>query len=235
MDYNYYIKRWDDHHCSQHVEPFLCGISNILQSYYKHDPTIYIDIGANVGKVYDLIKEKSILNIEKAYLFEGNTKLYSYMKNKYENDHTVSVYNDIILDKIININFDDEYIDEQILNNNEYINFGLSKTNHYKNTNQRETAKISDFFNNNGLLNKKSFIKIDTENSDTLILKDILSIMDNLLYKPIIEFEINYSAGGHTAEFIQTIIDDYSNKYNYKHINILEMRGDGLLVPNTNE
>jgi FkbM family methyltransferase len=231
MDYNSYIKRWDDHHCSQHVEPFLCGISNTLKSYYKQDSIIYIDIGANVGKVYDLIKEKSILNIEKAYLFEGSPKLSQYMKQKYLNDSIVSVFNEIILDTKININFDDEYMDYHISKNEDYINFGLSKTNSYKNTNKKETKKISDFFKEYNILDKKTFIKIDTENSDILILKDILSIMNIIIYKPIIEFEINYTAGGHTSEFAQLILNDFSNKYNYEHINISTMHGDGLLVP----
>jgi len=231
MDYNSHIKRWDDHHCSQHVEPFLCGISNILKSYYKTDPTIYIDIGANVGKVYDLIQQKSILNIEKAYLFEGSPRLSQYMENKYLNDNVVSVFNDIILDTNTDINFDDEYMDYHISKNEEYINFGLSKTNPYKDINKRKSRKISDFLKEYNLLNKKIFIKIDTENSDILILKDILSIINILTYKPIIEFEINYTCGGHTTEFAQSILDDYSNKYNYEHINISEIRGDGLLVP----
>jgi FkbM family methyltransferase len=231
MDYNSYIKKWDDYHCSQHVEPFLCGISDTLKSYYKQDPVIYIDIGANVGKVYDLIKQKSIVNIEKAYLFEGSPKLSQYMKDKYSNDPIVSVFNEIILDTKTHINFDDEYMDYHISKNEDYINFGLSKTNSYKNTNKKETKKISDFLKEYNLLNKKIFIKIDTENSDILILKDILSIVDILTYKPIIEFEINYTAGGQTTEFAQSILNDYSNKYNYEHIDISTIRGDGLLVP----
>lgn len=230
-DYNFYIKRWDDYHCAQHVEPFLNDISNILKSYYDTDPTIYIDIGANVGKVYDLIKQKNYLNIYHAYLFEGSTKLYNYMKTKYLDDQNVSVLNEIILDKKININFDDEYFDYYIDKNDEYINFGLSKTNPYKHSNQKETKQISEFIKENKIFDKKIFIKIDTENSDILILKDLLDIINNLKYKPIIEFEINYSAGGHTTEFAQAILDKYYEQYNYNKIDISNLRGDGLLVP----
>lgn len=131
LDYNFHIERWDKYHCAQHVEPFLSQISSILQSYYKNNPIIFIDIGANVGKVYDLLYQKSILNIEKAYLFEGSERLYSYMTKKYNNNNKVLVFNDIILDEEIEINFDDDYVDYEIKEKNEYINYGLSEISPY--------------------------------------------------------------------------------------------------------
>ena len=62
INYYSYIKKWDDYDCAQHVEPFLNHISPILQNYYKDDSVVYLDIGANVGKIRNLwkIQQKSI-------------------------------------------------------------------------------------------------------------------------------------------------------------------------------
>lgn len=59
--------------------------------------------------------------------------------------------------------------------------------------------------------------------------------MDYLKYLPIIEFEINYSVAGYSLDFAQKVIDEYSIKYGYNHINLVNTRGDGLLVPRFNE
>lgn len=231
-DLFFYIQRWDLQHCRQHVVAVFQQILPTLKSYYQNDPIIYIDIGANVGKMYDLFYEESGLDIEHSYLFEASSVLYEYMLTKYKENNKCTIYNDIILDTKTNINFDDDYFLSEILNKPEYINFGLSKINKYKNNNLRETKQISTFLvNNNYIFNKKTFIKIDTENSDIIILKDLLSVINNFKYKPVIEFEINYSCDGYPIESAQEILNIYANKYRYNHINLSQTTGDGVLIP----
>lgn len=231
IDENMYIEKWDTQHCAAHVEHHIHHISNSINTYYKNKSIIFIDIGANVGKFYDLIKKKSIVDIKKAYLFEPSNRLYEYILKKYSNDSIVKVYNEIILDQETLVNFDDTYITDEINSNNNYINFGLSKINLHKYDNMRKTIKISDFIINNNLHQENLFIKIDTENSDFFILQDILSIMDKLSYKPAIEFEINYTASIMTADNAQLVLDNYHNLYNYNTIDLKNTIGDGFLIP----
>lgn len=235
IDYNTYIKKWDEYDCVNHVAPVLSKISDTLKLYYKDHPVTLIDIGANVGKVYDILETKSIINISKAYFFEANTKLYNYMLKKYKQNSKIFIFNEIILNKNIEVNFDDDYIDYEIFLKNKDINFGLSQINMHKHTNKKRTKTISEFIKLNNFFDEYIFIKIDTENSDILILQDILSVIDLLKFRPIIEFEVNYLSSGHTSEFAQRIIDEYVNRYNYQNINISKINGDGLLIPINND
>jgi FkbM family methyltransferase len=206
-----FIKRWDEFHCYTHVEPQINYISNEIKNYYKDYPTVYIDIGANVGKVYDILIRNKILNISRAYLFEPCEMLYRYLIDKYYSNNSVRIYNYIISDTISMVNFDDSIIRNDIYHNNSYINFGLSRIVNESSSQMRITHKISDFIIENIINNERMYIKIDTENMDTPIIEDLLSIVSNFIHKPMIEFEINCKNHNRT----QAIVERYINELGY--------------------
>ena len=78
MSYDY-IKKWDDFFCAQHVVNLVNHISNLLLRNNINEIN-YLDIGANVGKVYDLLSEKLV--IKKAYLVEASPLLFNYIKKQ---------------------------------------------------------------------------------------------------------------------------------------------------------
>lgn len=51
------IKLWDTKYCEQHVVNLVNNISNTLKEK-KITELYYLDIGSNVGKVYDLLNDK---------------------------------------------------------------------------------------------------------------------------------------------------------------------------------
>lgn len=220
------IKRWDDNHVSPHVEPYINYISSFLNNYCKDNKIYYIDIGANTGKVFDILIRNNLIKIEHAYLFEPNTKLYKYLIHKYENNNIVSIYDFIISNENGSVNFDEEPVDVQIYENTSYINFGLSCINKLKINNMKETHKISEFIVDKKLYNEKIFIKIDTENNDIFILQDILSIMDMFVYKPMIIFEVNFK--NNEKVFADSIFNAYQASFDY---DIMISDADGMLLP----
>lgn len=226
---NKYITCWDHYHCEKHVVNLVTCISHKILDYYNNTPIFLIDIGANVGKVYDLLS--NLVSIEQAYMFEPNYNLYKYLKEKYKQNTNIDVSN-----KAISINngisyFDSSSMDYQIKHNYEDLNFGLSKITHEQTSTLVETIKISDFLNLNKLIYQQPcFIKIDTENYDYQILSDLISVIDLFLKKPIIEFENNYFVDGYDDIWAQNIIDKYVLK-GYQKLIVDRNMGDGILYP----
>jgi hypothetical protein len=224
MDHYDSIKKWDDIHCSAHIEPYLNYIHNKIKDYFKDLPVTYIDIGANVGKAYDILLKNQSLNITHAYLFEPNYRLYKYIKHKYESNSYLTIFNYIISDKIELVYFDDSSIEYYLMTDTDYINFGLSHISTQSNNANRNTYKISDFIKYYNLLEQKIYIKIDTENNDIYILKDILSIIENLTYRPMIQFEVNWK----DKNYGTSIINEFIDRFTY----VCEINNsDGLLIP----
>jgi len=89
MSYDH-IKKWDDIFCAQHVINLVNHISSLLLKNNINQIN-YLDIGANVGKVYDLLSER--IPINKAYLVEASPLLFNYIKQKYTNNSKVQLFN----------------------------------------------------------------------------------------------------------------------------------------------
>jgi FkbM family methyltransferase len=229
---NYFnkIKEWDEFHCEKHVINFVNQIYNLLD---KNNFTNinYIDIGANVGKVYDLLSTKIMIN--KAYLYEASPILYSYLEKKYENNSLVKTYNIAISEDLGNVFFDESSLIHQINNGFTDLNLGLSKITNNQNLTKIDSTKISIILNQNkDLFRDINFIKIDTENVDFYILKDLLTVVDLFDNKPIIEFEVNYFMNGHSQMWAQEIIDEFIN-HGYNKLNLSDCYGEGILIPST--
>lgn len=228
MEFYAHIKNWDEKYCEKHVINLCNYISQIFIS--KNINTInYIDIGANVGKVYDVLSE--MIHIDQAHLFEASPILYSYISKKFEHNPCIKTYHRAIYKDERMVSIDESSMIYQC-SQSEYndLNFGLSKILEFDQGNVQATP-ISTFLNNNESLYRNiNFIKVDTESVDLEILEDILTIITNFPVKPLIEFEKNYFVNGHTDEYSQTVLDQFTN-YGYKPIDIKYCSGDGILIP----
>lgn len=225
-----FISDWDNLHCEKHVINLITNISPIIKNHFANNICL-IDIGANVGKVYDLLKE--YIDIDEVYMFEPNGDLYKYLTKKYKDNTNTYIYHNAIFSENKSIYFDESSMDYQVdnLNQSDEINFGLSKISNDETNNLVNGIKVSTFFqDNNHLYNKKCFIKIDTETFDYQILQDLYSVIPNFIYKPIIEFENNYYCLGNDLEWAQGIINKYID-IGYKEIVVQRNMGDGVLEP----
>lgn len=222
------IQEWDDKFCANHVVNLVNVISSHLLSYEYKD-IILIDIGANVGKVFDLLSDKT--NIVEAHLFEPSKILYNHMFAKYQNNPKVTVYNFAVgpFDQMVYL--DETSMQYQINNNSKELNFGLSKIIDGHTENNTQCITISSFLNNNSYIyEKKCLIKIDTETVDYSILLDLLKIINNFKFKPLIEFENNYFVNNNPIEWAQNIVNQFE-AVGYEKIIVERYMGDGILLP----
>lgn len=229
MYMNKLIEDWDNIHCEQHVRGLLSVLEEILPLYYNNS-MCFIDIGANVGKVYDLLKKT--FNIDATYMFEPNTRLYKYLIHKYKNINDIYIYNKAVCFENGVVYFDESSMDYQIQHNHtKDINLGLSHITTDATKQQIEAIKFSDFLEkNSSIYSKKCFIKIDTENYDYQILSDLINVIHNFKNKPVIEFENNYFYHGHELTWAQNIINRYMD-IGYEKLVINRNMGDGILRP----
>ena len=226
MKYFEEIKVWDDEICYKHVLNLVGGISRLLKQK-NIDKLYFLDIGANVGKVYDLLSE--VCEVEKVWMYEASPLLYEYLEDKYKDDDKVITNHVAISNEEGYVNFNEDSIKNQIENNVGEFNFGLSKITDSQSSVKVSANKVSSLVDDE-MLNNVSFIKIDTENFDFYILEDLLTIIDKFRIKPIIEFEVNYTASPLSREEASNILDKFSN-LGYKKLTLDDCHGDGILIP----
>lgn len=219
-----------------HVGQELQIIKNFLNE--NHIKKIsFLDIGANTGKFYEELSKD--FEIEYCVLIEPMKDLFEYIKLKYSDKKNIFLYNIALSDEQGKFELNTESIDywKENINDENYkthMNLGVSSLT--RNIGQTDTYTLEYFWNN---LTKKefNFIKIDTENRDLQIIKDLSKIIDNnLLIKPLILFENNYfmSSGlsmEHSNEEAQKIVDNFCQKCYYKTINIKNGSSNCVLYP----
>jgi len=228
MEYFNKVKLWDDEHCEKHVWNLANNMKELLRSRNINE-LYYLDIGANVGKVYDLLNNG--YNVKKVWMYEASPILFNYLKIKYNNNESVVIDNVAISDSKGDVNFDESSIIHQIKSNSSDLNFGLSKIGNSPSQTKVKSNKISNLIGNNDeILNNVTFIKIDTENVDFNILNDLVTIISKFKTKPIIEFEVNYHIGPITKDNAQSILDKFTN-VGYKKLKLEDCWGDGILIP----
>jgi FkbM family methyltransferase len=224
--YHDLIKKWDEHYCAQHVNNLAWSISDFFKRNDINEIS-YIDIGANVGKVYDLLA--GLMTVQNAYFFEASPLLYSYLEEKYKDNSAIIMYNYAISNTDSEVCFDESSMIYQFQNNIENLNLGLSKITHHSDVRVR-ARKISSLLQELSDTFECKFIKIDTESMDLHILQDLITVITKFKTLPVIEFEKNYNGNNITDEQAQEILDLYRNA-GYKQLNIHECHGDGLLIP----
>jgi FkbM family methyltransferase len=221
-----YIKYWDEELVEQHVGQDIGYVTN----YFKElnvDTISFIDIGANVGKIYDCLKKT--FTIEKCIMVEANKNLSDYIKDKYKNETNIEIHNIGISNengkfKVYEAGF------ENLTEFTRSINLGLSRVE--KEEGDTECFTMDHFLRNINTLppNKISLIKIDTETKDYIILKDMMKWLHENNIQPYILFENNYFFCM-TKEEAQIILDDFCSLCNYEPLVVENLPGDCFLKP----
>jgi FkbM family methyltransferase len=221
------IEFWDKQIVKRHIGSEL----NILMNYLNSLPDkniSFIDIGGNVGKFYDELRDS--FNVEKCVIVEPSLALYEYMKEKYKDKKEIVLHNFGISNKSGKFKFNDsaiEYWSNKELD--ESINLGLSKV---ENGEGDTIFHTMDFFMEQiNCINpqKITFIKIDTENKDLFILRDLTKYITHHNIKPLILFENNFH-NDMTLEVAQNIVTTMCEKCGYKNVD-LRINGDMVLFP----
>ena len=209
------IKYWDDNLVEQHVGSELNVITDYFRTKNKSN-IVYLDIGANSGKYYDVLARSFI--IDHAIMVEASQSLYDYLVVKFKNNN-VNIYNLILSDINEMTSFAD--IDFSYVSDINSANFGLSKLYKSDNNNRQQTSSET-FFENYILQNNihiLDLIKIDTENRDYEILKSLTHTISKLKNQPLICFEHNYQ-GSMTQDEAQSILNNFTKINHYIPINI---------------
>lgn len=228
---NEIIKYWDDNLVGQHV-----GIE--LNWLYEHLDTnnlnnlSYIDIGGNVGKFYDEISKR--YSIKKSIIVEPSVILFEYMMDKFKQNPNVEIHNYAISDSNGMVQFVDsalnatEYFKDKGPSNS--MNLGLSKLNrNHEGTTQ--CFSMDYFLRNLCSITPKEidFIKIDTENSDLFIIRNMMNFLVENQIKPFILFENNYHNDMSRVEAME-IMELFCNTCGYEKVD-LNIPGDSFIKP----
>lgn len=218
------IKIWDQERIEMHI-----GIEiNYLKEYFKDkniDKLNYVDIGANVGKFYDVLSRT--YNIESVVMVEPAPQLYQYLLKKFQDVSNCKIYDFAVSNVDGETYFQTSSIDKSTI---DHINMGVSKIH----DNEGHLIKVvsgRNFLKNYvSNLENIDFIKIDTESRDYEIIESITPIIETLNKKPFILFEHNYH-GSLSAERAENIINNFTNKCNYESVDFKKLSGDCYLQP----
>ncbi len=218
------IKIWDNELIEKHIGTEI----NYLRDFFG-DKNItklsYIDIGANVGKFYDVLSKE--YEIEKVVMVEPAPQLNEYIKEKFRSVPNCVIYDYAISDKTGKTFFQTHSIEHSTL---DHINMGVSKI-HHENGHEVDMVSGYDFLKNYVEdLESFDFIKIDTETHDYQILKSIMPLIQLLNKKPFILFEHNYK-DQMSEEDARNILIDFAETCKYEPINFDELFGDSYFKP----
>ena len=224
------IKYWDNELVISHIGTELNWLLSYLDTN-KIERVSFIDIGGNVGKFFDELSKKYI--IEKCIIVEPSKVLYNHMVEKFSGSPNVEIFNFAISDENGKFNFTDSA--EQSIsffeknNNSDGINLGLSKLSKFSG----DTLCYSmEYFleNFNTIpLDNLSFIKIDTENMDLNIIKSMTNFFHRNNMNPFILFENNYHNDMKTEDAIK-IMNDFCTLCGYEMVD-LSNPGDNFIKP----
>lgn len=221
-----FIRIWDNDIVAGHVNSEIERIIKYLNDI--HLGTInYVDIGANVGKYYDILSKH--FKIENAVMTEPVVDLYQYMVNKFKGRDNCKIYNYAVSDYTGKADLNTGVIDFY-KNNDNYtsINLGLSKINKI----DGDVVVVSgyDFLNKFASDIEIDLIKIDTETQDYFILKSITSYIKILPRKPLIVFENNYH-NDMTYDEAKHIYETFMSECEYNGYNFDLLGGEVYLIP----
>jgi FkbM family methyltransferase len=221
------IKYWDETIVLRHIGIELKWLFDYLDSKDIKNVS-FIDIGGNVGKFYDEVSKK--YKVDKCIIVEASKRLSEYMVEKFKNNLEVTVHNFGLSDVEGDFLFDDSGIDYWSNKDlDDSINLGLSKVS--KSYGETKFYKMDYFLEkiNTILPNEITFIKIDTENRDLPIIKDMMGYLIKNNIKPFILFENNFH-NDLTLDDAQKIVNDFSEKCGYHSVD-LTINGDSYLNP----
>jgi FkbM family methyltransferase len=217
------IKIWDEELIEKHIGTEI----RYLQEYFSNKKNLnYIDIGANVGKFYDVLSK--FYQIDNVFMVEPAPQLFEYISEKFKEKPNCKLFNFAISNENGETYFQTQCIDNSTT---ERIDMGVSKI--HKNQSGHLVKMVSgyDFLNDHvNNLEEIDFIKLDTETHDYLILESIIPIIEKLEKKPFILFEHNYHSLMSDQE-AERIINEFTSRCQYESINFKSLNGDCFIKP----
>lgn len=230
---NNIIKYWDENLIEKHIGIEMNWLNDYLTKN-EYETISYIDIGANVGKFYDHLSTK--YSIKKCIMVEPSKILYEYMVEKFKNYTNVEIHNFAISDVDGFFDFYDsalknvEYWENKSPEEFDSINLGLSKLNS-NNSGEVKCYSMYNFLKEINTIedNEITFIKIDTENYDLKIIKNLTEYFSEKKIKPFILFENNYH-NDMTDSDAKNIMENFCKMCGYI-IPDLKRNGDHFLMP----
>lgn len=221
------IEYWDKEIVHRHVGVELNWLYQFLDER-QIKKISFIDIGGNVGKFYDELSNK--YEIDHCVIVEPSKKLYDYMVQKYRDKKNVTLFNFGISENNGLYHFDDSGIDYWNSRDlNDSINLGVFKMNNSEGNVQ--FYNVDFFVRNYSTIKPKdiTFIKIDTENRDLHILKDLKKYLRENKINPFILFENNFH-NDMSFEEAKKIIDEFCETCGYEKVD-LTRPGDSFIKP----
>lgn len=221
------IKYWDDNLVSMHIGTEIGWVKSYINEN-KIDKISFIDIGGNVGKFYDELSKE--YKIDECIIVEPSKRLCNYMIEKFRDHKQVVIHNFGISNENGLFEFDDSGLDYWVDKSlDSSINLGLFKMG--RNVGDTQFFKMDYFMKNYFTKDpeKITFIKIDTENRDLYIIKDLKNYLTKNKIRPLILFENNFHADM-TLEEAQSIVDDLCETCGYEFTD-LRINGDKFLKP----
>jgi FkbM family methyltransferase len=222
------ISHWDENICQGHVNSEISTVITYFEQLNIEDIS-FIDIGANVGKYYDVLSEK--FKIKNCVMYEGSRILSDFLFNKFAYNDNVEIYNYAISDSDKLTYFDEStikyFLEKEDIDG---LNLGLSRVSDTNGT----PVQMRDIF---GLLNERkdffskfNFIKIDTETVDYFILRSLKQFIKELDNKPLICFEHNYHNSMNISE-AKEIYESFLSECGYIGDEFEKLSGDVILKP----
>jgi hypothetical protein len=200
----------------------------------------FIDVGGNVGKFYDELSKKYIIN--NCEIVEASGMLCEYMRDKFKNNPNISIHNFGLSDEEGVFYFGEEGImwfensgtDGSSFDN---LNFGLSAC-HFVPQDNLDFPGATKFYNGSYFLNNINkipakdikLVKVDTENRDVQIVTSMKNYFLQNDISPIILFENNYRYFL-SIEEAQYLIDDLCSAVGYYKVDLLKEGENVFLLP----
>lgn len=219
-----YIKKWDDELIQKHIMNEVSYIRNFFNPKGVKKLN-YIDIGANVGKFYDVLKNE--YEIESVVMVEPVPMLNEYLKEKFKNVQNCKIYDFAVSDKDGETQFS---IDCILGSNDDHIDMGVSKITEHGGIHVKMISAENLLMNYIDNLDKVNLIKIDTENRDYNVIKSMKSVIKKMKEKPLILFEHNHR-DVLTNEEAEQILNEFTNDCGYEKVNYSEVFGDWYIKP----
>ena len=165
--------------CQKH----LINEFNKLKLVFNKQTINYLDIGANVGVLYDLLKLE--YNIDQVIMIEPDPIMFNYLNNKFK-DIECTLINAAITDKDKN-----KILFQNNCNNAD--NYGLNKVDETYGSIEVNNISFDKFLNENkSFLEIVDYIKMDTENYDWCLMEVLYNFLNKNNLRPLIGFENNW-------------------------------------------
>ncbi len=228
---NKIIEYWDKNIVSRHIGTELQWLFKYLNENNITNVS-YIDIGSNVGKFYDEISKEYTVN--KCVMVEPSESLFKYMNEKYSGINSIEMFNFAISDENGSFELDNSVtVSIDYFNNigvNESINLGLSKLSKHR-PGSTICYSMEYFLTdiNSIPLTDITFIKIDSENMDLQIIKNMTELFKKNNINPFILFENNYH-NDMSSDDANEIMKNFTSKCGYEEVD-LTYSGDNFIMP----